>query len=545
MNTNTRARRGRARRISSIWLVPAVALAIGVWMAYDTVTSRGALISIEMGNAEGIEAGQTMVRVKDVAVGRVESIRLSDDFSRAEASVRMFADTDPMLNTATEVWVVKPRIGRDGISGLGTLLSGAYIEMRPGQSNVAERRFEALPQPPVLRGDERGVRIQLRSVEASGISAGDPVNYRGYTVGRVASANFDIANQMNVFTVFVEDPFADLVTDNVRFWQSSGVRVELGAEGFQIEIGSLESLIAGGVTFDVLDNNVAGEPVEQDHRFQLFADQDTAQQEGFTHYANYLMLIEESVRGLSPGAPVEFRGIRVGTVMQVPYTGDGGLGSALLNMRVPILVRFEPERLGPQYAGFDIQTWQQQLQGLFGEGLRGSLRSGNLLTGALYVDLNFHDEAPYVANAGEADYPIFPVVRGSGSQIDQKVADLLDNLNQIDFGHFAASAEQTLQASEQTLAVISALGTRLDALLADPEMQALPTQLRRTLHELEQVADGYSADAPAYQDFERSMERLNLILRDLEPFAESLRDKPNSLLFNIDVEPDPQPRSRQ
>jgi paraquat-inducible protein B len=545
MNTNTNARRGRARRISSIWLVPAVALAIGVWMAYDTVATRGALISVEMSNAEGIEAGQTMVRVKDVAVGQVESIRLTDDFSRAEASIRMFEGTDAMLNNATEVWVVKPRIGREGISGLGTLLSGAYIEMRPGDSNVAQRHFEALRQPPVLRGDEQGIRVQLRSLEASGVSAGDPVNYRGYTVGRVASADFDIENQMNVFTVFVEDPFASLVTENVRFWQSSGVRVELGADGFQLDIGSMESLIAGGITFDLLDSNVAGDSVDQDHEFQLFRSRETAQQEGFTHYADYLMLIEESVRGLHPGAPVEFRGIRVGTVMQVPYIGDDGLGSSLMNMRVPVLVRFEPERLGPQYAGFDIERWQSQLRALFDDGLRGSLRSGNLLTGALYVDLNFHDEAPYVVDAEVTDYPIFPVVQGSGSQLDQKVADLLDNLNQIDFGRFAQTAERTLQTSEETLAVISALGTRLEALLADPEMQALPTQLRVTLEELQQVAQDYSSGAPAYHDFERSMRRLNTILGDLEPFAESLRDKPNSLLFNIEPEADPQPRSRQ
>lgn len=545
MNTNTKARRGRARRISSIWLVPAVALAIGVWMAYDTVVSRGALITIEMSNAEGIEAGQTMVRVKDVAVGQVETVSLNDDFSRAKASVRMFEGTDPMLNSATEVWVVKPRIGREGISGLGTLLSGAYIEMRPGDSDATQRYFEALRQPPVLRGDEEGIRVQLRSLEASGVSAGDPVNYRGYTVGRVEAADFDIDNQMNVFSVFVEDPFASLVTENVRFWQSSGVQVELGADGFHLDVGSLESLIAGGITFDLLDGNIAGEAVSDDHEFQLFGSQETAQQEGFTHYADYLMLIEESVRGLHPGAPVEFRGIRVGTVMQVPYTGDGGVGRSLMNMRVPVLVRFEPERLGPQDADFAIERWQEQLQDLFDEGLRASLRSGNLLTGALYVDLNFHDEAPYIADAKGADYPIFPVVRGSGSQIDQKVADLLDNLNQIDFGRFADTAERTLQTSEETLSVISSLGARLEVLLADPDVQELPAQLRSTLTELQEVTQDYSAGSPAYDDFERSMERLNAILRDLEPFAENLRDKPNSLLFNIEKQADPQPRSRQ
>ncbi|RUO26834.1 mammalian cell entry protein [Aliidiomarina minuta] len=538
MKSTEQARRGKARRISSIWLVPAVALAIGVWMAYDTVASRGPLVTLEMNTAEGIEAGKTLIKVKEVAVGRVESVGLSDDFSRAKVSARMFDGTEAMLNEESNFWVVKPRIGRDGISGLNTLLSGAYIELSPGNGDQEQRYFTTLSQPPVLRAREKGVSIVLQSLESNSLNPGDPVLYRGYTVGRVESADFAIEAQQSVYKLFIEDPFAELVTEQVRFWSSSGVQLELGSEGFRFDIGSLESLIAGGVSFDIVGNQPPGQRVSDGTEFQLFRSQGAARQEGFTQYANFLLYLDESVRGLSSGAPVEFRGIRVGTVIEVPYTGEHQLGSSLMNMKVPVLIRFEPERLGPQFSAVTIQDWQQQLHSLFEEGLRASLRSGNLLTGALYVDLNFHPNEPLLIAESAGDFPVFPTVRGGSGQLDQKVGELLDNVNTIDFGQFAATSEDTLRAIQQ-------FATQLESLAADPDMQALPATLRQTLDELDRMMAGYSTDAPAYNDLSRAIERLDHILSNLEPFAESVRDKPSSLFFNSPLPADPEPRSEQ
>lgn len=538
MKSTEQARRGKARRISSIWLVPAVALAIGVWMAYDTVASRGPLVTLEVNTAEGIEAGKTLIKVKEVAVGRVESVGLSDDFSRAQVSARMFDGTEAMLNEGSNFWVVKPRIGRDGISGLNTLLSGAYIELSPGEGEQEKRHFKMLPQPPVLRPREEGVSVVLKSLESSSLNPGDPVLYRGYTVGRVESADFDIEDQQSVYKLFIEDPFAEMVTEQVRFWSSSGIQLELGSEGLRFDVGSLESLIAGGVSFDIVGNQPPGQRVNDGTEFQLFRNQDAARQEGFTQYANFLIYLDESVRGLSSGAPVEFRGIRVGTVMQVPYTGESRLGSSLMNMRVPVLIRFEPERLGPQFADVTIESWLQQLDSLFGEGLRASLRSGNLLTGALYVDLNFHPHEPLLVAEESGDFPIFPTVRGGSGQLDQKVGELLDNVNAIDFAQFAATSEDTLRAIQE-------FTMQLERLAADPDMQALPATLRQTLDELDRMMAGYSTDAPAYNDLSRAIERLDHILSNLEPFAESVRDKPSSLFFNSPLPADPEPRSQQ
>lgn len=544
-----KARRGKARRISSIWLVPAVALAIGVWMAYDTISSRGALITLNMTHAEGVEAGKTLVKVKEVTVGRVESVNLTDDFTQAQASVRMFDGTDNMLTDDAQFWVVKPRIGRDGVSGLGTILSGAYIELEPGSGEPGRREYDTLAQPPVMRRGEDGVSVRLYGDDANQLNPGDPVTFRGYTVGRIQTVDFDIDSQQNQFRAFIQQPFAQLVTEQVRFWQSSGVSMQLGADGVRVDIGSLESLLAGGVTFDYLNDSRDGEQVGDDTEFRLFRDRDAAQQEGFTHYADYIMLVEQSVRGLSAGAPVEFRGIRIGTVMQVPYVGGDNLGRSLMAQRVPVLIRLEPERLGSSFGGLDIATWQRQLEATFERGLRASLKSGNILTGALFVDLVFTEETQLPAvveqNSETYAYGIFPMTQGAGGSLEQQVGDLVSNLNQIDFAALGDNAEQTLAASERALASLESVAGNLTTLLEQPEMQDLPARLQSTLNELERLLSGYSTDAPAYNDATRAIQSLERILRDLEPFAESLGEQPSSLLFQRAPSADPEPRRPQ
>ena len=537
-----KARRGRARRISSIWLVPVVALAIGVWMAYDTISSRGALISLNMTQAEGVEPGKTLVKVKEVTVGRVEAVNLNDDFTQAQARIRMFDGTDNMLTEDAQFWVVKPRIGRDGVTGLSTLLSGAYIELEPGEGPVGRREYETLEQPPVMRRGEAGVSVRLYADDANQLSPGDPVTFRGYTVGRIQTVEFDIETQQNHFRAFIQEPFSQLVTQNVRFWQSSGVSMLLGADGLRLDVGSLESVLAGGVTFDYLSDTRNGVQVSDDTEFRLFRDRDAAQQEGFSHYADYILLVEQSVRGLSAGAPVEFRGIRIGTVLQVPYTGGKNLGRSLMEQRVPVLIRLEPERLGSSFGAVEIETWQRQLEATFERGLRAALKSGNMLTGALYVDLVFSGdtELPAISdNHRQAySYRIFPMVSVGTGSLEQQVGDLLSNINQLDFAALGEDAQQTLSAFSQ-------LSEELAALLQQPEMRELPARLQATLDELERLLAGYSTDAPAYNDATRAIQSLEQILRDLEPFAESLGEQPSSLLFQRAPGADPEPRRQQ
>jgi len=534
-----RAEKRVSRKLSSVWLVPIVAVAIGIWMAYDTVSSRGQMITIEIDSAEGIEAGKTLVKAQDVAVGRVEQVRLSEDFEHAVVEVRMYQDTDRMLNSETQFWVVKPRVGRQGISGLTTLLSGAYIQLQPGHANDREASFVALDSPPVTPADMDGLRLRLTASDATMLGVGDPVLYRGYSVGRVEAAEFDHEERTMEYQIFVQAPYNSLVTSSVRFWMSSGAQLDLDSQGVRVEIGSLESLIGGGVTFGAFEPNESEDAVAEATEFQLFANEEEAKQARYTAVLRYVVLLEDSVRGLNKGSPVEYKGVRVGTVEEVPYRGQVGNSSSLLDLKIPVLIRFEPERISDGVSDAQLLRWQVELSQMFQMGLRASLRAGNLLTGALFVDLNFYPDETYQVASLDTEYPVFPSVTNSFTQLDQKLTALLDSLNSIKLDEFIDTATETLVYSERTLEAIANASEQLNSLLAEQDVRELPGALVRALDELERTFAGYSVDAPAYNELTLSIERLNSILRDLEPVGETLRDTPSALFFDTRIPKDP------
>ncbi|RTE86541.1 MULTISPECIES: intermembrane transport protein PqiB [Gammaproteobacteria] len=534
-----RAEKKVSRKLSSVWLVPIVAVAIGIWMAYDTVTSRGQMITIELASAEGIEAGKTLIKTHDVAVGRVEHVRLSEDFERAVVEVRMYQDTERMLNSETQFWVVKPRVGRQGISGLSTLLSGAYIQLQIGDARDNQKNFVALDAPPVTPADMDGLRVHLTADDATMLGVGDPVLYRGYTVGRVETAVFDHETRSMDYQIFVQAPYHSLVTPSVRFWMSSGAQMDLDSQGVRVEIGSLESLLGGGVTFGAFEPTNNEDMVSANSEFRLFVNEEEASQARYTKVIRYVVLLEDSVRGLSKGSPVEYKGVRVGTVEEVPYRGVPGSSSSLLDLEIPVLIRFEPERISETVSEAQMLMWQAELAQMFRVGLRASLRAGNLLTGALFVDLNFYPDETYEVASIDSEYPVFPSVTNSFTQLDQKLTALLDSLNDINLDEFVDTATETLRFSEQTLESVAQAADQLAEILNHEDTRELPGALVRALDELERTFSGYSVDAPAYNELTQSIERLNAILRDLEPVSETLRDTPSALFFDTKVPEDP------
>src|SRR5690606_29304446 len=308
----------------------------------------------------------------------------------------------------TRFWVVKPRIGREGISGLNTVLSGAYIQLQPGQSSIEQREFEVLEQPPLSTQGAQGLRIKLISQLGNSLRVGDPVTYQGYNVGRVESAEFDSESREMHHQLFIESPYDVLVTDSTRFWSASGIDLKLDSEGFKVNIASLEALLGGGVTFGVLEDLPLGTPAETDSTFTLYGDEESARQGAFNHYLEYVLLVEDTVRGLSKGAPVEFRGIRLGTVVSVPWHFTSPERSAERGFAIPVLIRIEPQRLGGDEP-ITLEEWEARLDRMLNAGLKASLKSGNLLTGALFVDLNFQSgsNVDYVPQTFE-NLPVLP-----------------------------------------------------------------------------------------------------------------------------------------
>ncbi|WNL40824.1 intermembrane transport protein PqiB [Halomonas sp. PAMB 3264] len=543
-NEQHRAKSSRQTRLSPIWIVPIVALVIGLWLVYDNYTSRGTLITLTSNNAEGIEAGSTLIRSRNVEIGIVQSVRLSDDLSHAVMSARIQPEAEAMLREDSRFWVVKPRIGREGISGLGTVLSGAYIQLQPGRSEEPRREFELSDVPPVAVAGQAGLQISLVSQLGNSLRVGDPVSYQGYTVGRVEDNRFDAESRTMQHQIFIEEPYAQLVTDSTRFWSASGIDFRLDADGVRVNVESLEALLGGGVTFGVPEELPMGRPVANNARFTLYADEDDAREGTFNRYLEYVLLVDDTVRGLSRGAPVEFRGVRMGTVAAVPWNFTAPQPNSRAQFAIPVLIRIEPQRLGIESEDIDLEEWEARFDRMFDLGLRASLKNGNLLTGALFVDLNFQrDLAGQHVNETFSERTIFPTVAGGFAQIQAQVTSLLDKLNALEVEPLLAGLDRNLQASESVLNEVREVSSSLNAILSDPDTQALGGNVNATLEDLRTTIEGLSPSSPAYQDLTSAIERLDRLMRDLQPLTRTLNDNPRALLFdNLDAE-DPIPRA--
>ena len=538
-----RARTARQAPISPIWIVPVVALLIGAWLAYDNYASRGPMITLTTDTADGIEAGRTLIKMRSVDVGRIENLSLSDDLSEVVIQARMKPEAEPLLVEDSSFWVVKPRIGRGGISGLGTVLSGAYLQLEPGQSEEEARHFIINDQPPVAPPGAEGLHVNLITQVANSLSVGDPISFQGLAVGRVEKADFDVDSREMHHRIFIESPYHQLVTTNTRFWSSTGIDLRLGSEGIHFQMASLESILDGGVTFGVPDGMPPGEAAKQDSTYQLFADAAEAREGNFEHYLEYVLLFEDSVRGLSRGAPVEFRGIRIGTVVSVPWQFNSPQPQGRDRLSIPVLIRIEPERIAEDEEVI-LADWQERFENLFDSGLRASLKSGSLLTGALFVDITFDRQ-----RAGEyeaelfADTHVFPTTSGGLAQIQTQVTALLDKLNGLEVEPILASLDRNLLASEAMLTEVNQLTNELRGLLGNEQTRQLPANLNATLQKLQTTLGGISPQSEAYRELTQTLNEVKRLMRDFQPAARKLSEDPRSLILEGPKADDPIPRT--
>ncbi|HZJ55173.1 MAG TPA: MlaD family protein, partial [Myxococcaceae bacterium] len=311
--TEVRDARVQRRRFAAIWLVPIAAVAIAGWLGWKTYSQRGPLITISFASAEGIEPGRTRVLLRNVEVGLVEFLDLSRDLTHVEVHARMRNDLKDHLTTGTRFWVVRPRLGVGGVSGLGTLFSGVYIEMEPGQGRRTEN-FKGLEEPPVLPPSGEGKTFVLRATSLGSLSRGSPVYYRGVPVGDVLGATLAQDSQTVAVNVFVRAPHDQLVRPETRFWNASGIEVSTGGAGFRARAESLQAVILGGIAFDTRHEGENEGPSPKDSEFELYPDKDTALSAPYGPQVSYLVHFGGSVRGVDVGTPVELLGIRVGQV---------------------------------------------------------------------------------------------------------------------------------------------------------------------------------------------------------------------------------------
>ncbi|WP_407654841.1 intermembrane transport protein PqiB [Brenneria populi] len=529
------------KRWSPVWIVPIVTVLIGAWILFYHFSHLGPQVTLVTSNAEGIEAGKTTIKSRSVDVGIVESVELSSDLHQVEIKARLHDEMDKLLKEDSAFWVVKPQVGRSGISGLNTLLSGAYIELQPGSHREEKREFTLLDTPPLASPDAKGMRILLDSEQAGQLNAGDPVLFRGYRVGSVETSEFDPKERRMRYQLFISAPYDSLVTTNVRFWKDSGVSFDMSAQGMRVEMGSLATLFSGGVSFDVPSGWEVGAPAAPKTVYRLFDDQRSIQDSLYTEYKEYLVFFSESIRGLQAGAPVEFRGIRLGTVATAPFFAKSLKQTIDNDYRIPVLIRIEPDRFAHNLGGkFDFEEHLKRAKPL---GLRAALKSANLLTGALYIDLDFYPNEKVDEKLMTIDgYPVLPTTNGGLSQIQHKLMAILDKINGLPLNPMVNEATRTLAESQATLREMQKTLASLNKITSSKSMQDLPQDMQKTLLELNRSMKGFQPGSPAYNKMVADMQRLDQVLRELQPVLRTLNEKSNALVFEASGGEDPQPK---
>lgn len=494
------------RRIPAIWLVPVVAFVLGIWMVAYTYMTEGPEITIVFSTAEGIEAGKTKLKTLNVEVGLVEEVFLSDDMESVTLRARLKREAASLLRDDTRFWVVRPRFGTRGISGLGTVMSGAYIELEAGSQPTSRRRhFVGLDDLPVTPVGTPGLKLVLTSGRAGSVDAGDPVLYKGFQVGKVENTVFDSETKRARHAVFIEAPYDELVNGATRFWEASGISVQATAEGMRVDVGSVQSLLTGGVSFGVPDGTEPGPPSANGAEFVLYDRYESAREEIYRHSVEYVVSFVQSVRGLEPGAPVEYRGIPVGSVRGILLEDLARERSGGTGRPIPVLISLEPGRMRIGDTAEAASRLRAQLERGVAQGLRGSLQSGNLLTGSLLVSFDYYPEEGAAEIGRFAGYPTLPTMPGGLERIERKVSDLLAKLNDLPL-------DDTVRELNATLAEVRrAVGSA--------ELRELPAEV------------------------DDSLSKLDRTLQSVEQLARKLEQQPSSLIFSQPGSPDPEPRS--
>lgn len=531
-------------RFNPIWVVPVVAVIVGLYMVIHTKMTEGPEITIEFNTAEGLEAGKTKLRYRDVDVGLVESVSLSDSMDTVLVTAKMDKDAEDMLRQDTRFWVVRARVGAGAISGLGTLLSGAYIQLDPGAgAGAKERSYVGLETPPLTPAEAPGVRLTLYSDHAGSLSEGDAILYNGYKVGRIEAVTFDVEKKVLIYGAFIDAPYDELVSVNTRFWNVSGVSVNASAAGLEVTTGSMETILLGGVAFGNLPGLPPGDRAVSGATYKLNSSYRELEEDPFQFRSYYVAEFAQSLRGLKPGAPVEYRGIQIGQVSRILIKELVSQRAAGAGQPIPVLFYVEPARFGIGDSDEALEAMGKSIVEGVKRGMRASLQTGSLLTGALYINIDYYPDAAATTMGQFEDYPVLPSIPSGLGRLEQQVGDLLDKFNALPLETMASNANNALATLDGTLASLTATMNSLQVILNKDGTKALPAELNQTLAELRKALSSFSPDTAVGQSLSDSVFELNRTLRNLEELTRTLSTKPNSLLFPTANPADPIPEA--
>lgn len=516
----------RFKSLPVIWVVPLLAVALGSWLSIQAILKEGPTVTMTFESAEGLETGKTKIRFKSVDIGEITDIRLSRDRSRVIVTADLVRDATDLLVKDTQFWVVKPRISGSEISGIGTLLSGSYITLKAGQSRDSARNFEGLDVPPVQTSNQPGRQFILAASDLGSLDIGSPIFYRHIKVGEITAYDIQPGGKEIQVHAFIHAPFDSYVTGVTRFWNASGFNASMDSSGIRLETEALVSILSGGIAFEDPSGASESAPADMDHVFTLFRSHHEAMKTPHGKSQIYQMHFSESLRGLTAGSTVEFQGIPIGEVLSVDIRYD----ETRRNFIFPVTVAIHEEELGLNDSGLgeaDIQTERQRvLDKLISRGLRAQLRTGSLITGQLYIALEFFPDASPVRmdwNAPRIDVPTTP---GTVQAMEQSLSNVLKKVEKMPLTEIGTETRNTMSALNGAVRNLNSLILHLDQNVT-PETHASLIELKKTLIE---VKKALAQDSPLQRDLRRTLRETTRSVQTIRTLADTLESEPESLL---------------
>lgn len=521
----------RRRRLPFVWILPVVVIIAAAIVVVEQRLAQGTSIDIAFQGADGLEANKTKVRYKDVDIGDVVDVHVSKDRKQVIVTAHIHRNAAEYLVEGTRFWVVRPRFTGGGITGLGTLVSGAYIAVDVGKSAKERRAFEGLEVPPIVTSEFPGREFILHADDIGSLSVGSTVYYRHMPAGQVVAYTLDPGGASVTIKVFVYKPYDGFVTASTRFWQASGIDMSVDSDGVKLRTESLTSILEGGIAFQNLPGGSSA-VVAADTGFTLFTDRERALRQPDTEVRTFTMYFKGSLRGLSVGAPVDLRGITIGEVkgLSVEYERDPG------TLRFPVEVDIFPQRIrgrgakaGHAQVGIDVTSdteGRALLDSLVAHGMRAELKTGSLLTGQKYVSLDFHTEVPPDHVGWNAEPPVFPTAAGALDEIQDSVGSIAKKLDKVPFDQITRRLNTTLETLDGTLKHADSLVRQLDGSVA-PE---ITETLKATRGAMTNARDMLGADAPLPSDLRDALLQLSQAAKSLNALVDYLERHPESLL---------------
>jgi paraquat-inducible protein B len=527
----------RRLRMSYVWILPALVVVVGTFVAIREKIEQGTPIEITFRTADDLEPNKTKIRYKAVEIGEVTEIQVSKDRQAVVVEARIHRNSRDYLVADTRFWVVRPRVTAGDISGLGTLVSGAYISVDVGHSNEPKRRFTGLEIPPIVTSGLPGREFILHADDIGSLNIGSTVFYRHIPAGEVVAYALDPGGASVTIKVFINSPYDAYVTGAARFWQASGIDMSIDSEGVKLHTESLASILEGGVAFQPASAATSTAEAPPDTSFALYTDRERAMREPDSVVQTFVMYFQGSLRGLSVGAPVDLRGINIGEVKSLSVEYDRRAGA----LRFPVMVDVYPQRIGGRprphdpNAGDDAGDLASRtlIDSLVAHGMRAEIKTGNLLTGQQYIAVDVHRDVPPERVDWERQPPTFPTAPGALDEIQDSIGSIAKKLDKVPFDQLSARLVATMSSLEQTLKSTDRLVRHVDDSVA-PQVNAT---LKEAQEAMKNAKQALAQDAPLQSDLAATLLQLSRAAKSVSALAEYLERHPEALIRGKPADP--------